>query len=255
MDLSALAAALLATWLTVSAPATTQAYLPAGDVPTIEQPRSGRFRIEGSLVAGPEQGSVRGQGAFAQPDRGQITLEGTVQGRTERAEVVIIGSTVYSRTSRDGRWEVHNIPGDSPFSFPPSRGGRTAADEHVGEVLSGLTPLGVEALEGIATERYHGELDFLTLARGLTARDPTISNPFEHFLMTLDLWVGQADRYLRQLKLAVNVRMRHPGPGQPNSVAGELTFAAYDLDRPITISSPLGQQPPVQAPAQLPARR
>ena len=255
MDLSALAAALLATWLTVSGPVTTQAYLPARDVPTIEQPRSGRFRIEGSLVAGPEQGSVRGQGAFAQPDRGQLTLEGTVQGRTERAEVVIIGSTIYSRTGRDGRWEVHDIPGDSPFSFPSSRGGQSAADEHLSDVLRALTPLGIESLEGIAAERYQGELDLLALARGLTARDPTISNPFELFLMTLDLWVGQADHYLHQLKLGVNARMRDPGPGQPNSIAGELTFAAYDLDRPITISSPLGQQPPVQAPAQLPARR
>lgn len=267
MDLStvtnALMNALVATWLMLAGPAGTQAYRLADDAPTIEQPRSGRFRLEASFTAGPEQASLAGQGAFVQPDRAQFSLDANASGRDEHYEAVVIGRTVYTRQGADGRWDSRDAADNPAFPFPTGSGGAPSRDPRLDEWLRGLQAVGVESVEGQPTDRYRGELDFLALARGITTADPSIWNAFTSFTLSVDLWIGQEDHYPHQLKIGLDARLREARPGQPDSVRGEIGATLSSFDQPITIAAPTGQAPlapapvapaPVQAPAQLPAR-
>lgn len=258
MDPLTLLQALVATLLLLASPDGAQAYRPAEDGPTVEQPRSGRFRIEGSFTAGPERASIAGQGAFVQPDRAQFSVDASGSGRAEHYEAVIIGRTVYTRQGASGRWESRDAVGNPSFPLPVGPASLPGQDPR-SDTLRGFQLVGAELLDGEPTDRYHGDIDFLALARGITAGDPSIWNPFQSFAMTVDLWIGQGDHYVHQVVIGVDARLRQAAPGQPDSVSGELRATMSSFDQPITIAAPIAQAPvspaPVQAPAQLPAGR
>ena len=102
MDPSILLHAVVATWLLISSPGDARAYRPADDLPAIEQPRSGRFRMDGRFAAGPEAATVSGEGAFAGPDRMTLYI-GTLGANTPAGEnwatpqgVRNIAATIYA---------------------------------------------------------------------------------------------------------------------------------------------------------------
>lgn len=257
MDLSTFMHALVATWLLLSGPSDTQAYLPSEQLPTIEQPRSARFRFEGRFESGQDRASLSGQGAFVQPDRAQFSLDGNASGRDEHYEAVVIGQTVYTREGANGRWERRDAGNNPSFPFPGGPGAASGTDPRLNEILQGFQPLGPESVDGQLTDRYHGELDFLTMLRGATAADPSIRIPFRGFGMSVDLWIGRADRYVHRVRIGIDAQLQDARPGQPDRVSGELRMTLSSLDQPIAIVAPSGQTPlapPVQAPAQLPSR-
>src|SRR5215211_2264496 len=95
MYVTALASGLMWVWFLIVPPGSGGYANQLGeDIAQLRQPRSVRYRLEGSLQAGGQQLPVRGQGAFVQPDRFQLSLEAAGQ----RFEQVVIGQTTYLRS-------------------------------------------------------------------------------------------------------------------------------------------------------------
>ena len=257
MYLSALACGLLWVWFMLL-PSTTGGFASrlAADVPQFRAPDSARFQVTGNVQAGPVQAGVRGEGAFAQPDRFRISLEAEGQ----RVEQIVVGETMYFRTPNDPGWQVINLGEASRPGQSVSRTGHAAvpaeAQAAVDEVLRSFTLVGVEMIDGSSTRRYHADIDLLKLA-GELASDPRARDMIGSFGLGLDLWIGESDGYLRQLKLALDIRSSGQRGPAPDRVTGDVTVSIFDLNRPVSIVPPVGAPPvvgPAQVPGQLPVR-
>ena len=260
MDLSTLASAFLAAWFMLAPPSGVQAYQRSGGLPELRQPNSGRFQLEGNVAFGPQRASVRGDGCFVQPDRIQLTMEAQADGQRERLELVVLGETAYTRTGRSPRWDIQNMPGAGAIRPPLDGRSGVPTDPGLAEALAALQMVGIEPLRGIPTERYHGDFDLLALAEELGPPDPALRDSIRSLTMGLDFWIGVRDRYLHQMKLAIEARAARPRPGEPDSATADLLFSLSNFDQPITITAPVGSPSaaltpcPAPAPAQVPVQ-
>ena len=137
MDLSTLATAFFTAWTLLTPQRDVQAYQASKQLPPIEQPTSGKFRMEGTLQAGPEGGSFHGAGAFAQPDRLRLALQVAGGGANDQFEMVVIGTKSYVRMGR-GEWQVQDLPNQ----LPSGRG--TGTPPRPGEIPPELAAVAIE---------------------------------------------------------------------------------------------------------------
>jgi hypothetical protein len=232
------------------------------DRPPLRTPESSRFRLEGNLQAGFSATTVRGQGAFAQPDRFQLSLE--VMG--ERLEQVVIGETMYIRTPGQTRWEIVDLREAASAAGPMGKFPFAPGHEQEAlEALGGLTSVGDEQLAGVSTRHYRGELDLLELLGDVFGGARELGEQISSFKVGLDFWVGNQDGYLHQLKLTLALEPASGLGPLAEALRADLTVAFFDFNRPISIVAPVGSTPPAQlpsgtgqqplrAPAQLPAQ-
>jgi hypothetical protein len=197
---------------------------------------------------------MRGQGAFVQPDRFQVSFEAEGQ----RFEQILIGQTIYSRSSTDADWRTI----DSPAMLRRERGSLPPGSEQaLLDALSTFQEIGSETLDGAATRHYGGDVDLLALIPAVSG-DATAREAFEAFKMRLEFWIGIDDRYLHQVKAALEVRGRSTRTDVPNSLTADIGLTFFDFEQAISIEPPIGQPgliagprpAPAQAPAQVPAR-
>ena len=232
------------------------------DTPPLRTPESARFRLEGNLQAGFTATTIRGQGAFTQPDRFQLSLEAM----GERIEQVVIGETMYVRTPGQTRWVIVDLreaaEAASPtgaFPFAPGH------EQEALEALRGLAPVGDEQLAGVSTRHYRGELDLLELLSDIFGSARELSEQISSFKIGLDFWIGNRDGFLHQLKLTVDLQPAGGLGPLAEALHADLTVAFFDFNRPISIVAPVGSTPPAQlptaagkqplrAPAQVPAQ-
>jgi hypothetical protein len=216
------------------------------DPPALRTPESARFRLDGQVQVGPTEASLHGQGAFAQPDRFQLSLEAM----GERLEQVVIGDAMYVRTPDQTRWEVVDLRETvgqasplGPFPFAPGK------EREALEALRSLTVVGDEPLAGVATRHYRGELDLLQLLGEVFGSARELREEISSFKISLDLWVGTADGYLHQIKLTVDLEPAGSSLPLSDALHADLTLAFLDFNRPVSIVAPIGPTPPAQIPA------
>jgi hypothetical protein len=214
------------------------------DVPPLRTPDSARFQLEGNVQAGFNQTSVRGQGAFAQPDRFQLSLEAM----GERLEQVVIGETMYIRTPEKTEWEVVDLREAvdqagplGAFPFAPGY------EQEALDALGAFTSVGDELVAGISTRHYRGELDLLKLFGDLFGSARELGVQISSFKIGLDFWIGVSDGYLRQIKLRLDLDPTGLGT-LGGALQADLTVSFYDFDRPVSIVAPFGPTPPAQIP-------
>jgi hypothetical protein len=216
------------------------------DSPTLRTPDSARFRLEGNVQAGFDQVQVRGQGAFAQPNRFQLSLEAM----GEHLEQVVIGETMYVRTSQQTEWEVVDlrevVEEAGPLATFPFAPGH---EQEALESLRGLSTVGDEQLGGVSTRHYRGELDLLELFGNVFGGARELGEQISSFKIGIDFWIGNGDGYLHQLKLTLDLEPTGGGTPLGGALHADLTVAFFDFNRPVSIVAPIGPSLPAQVPA------
>jgi plastocyanin len=266
VDLTTLASGLLWVWFAL-APASAPGFADQliDDLMQLRQPQSARFQITGQIGSGGISFPLRGSGAFAQPDRFQMALD--LSG--SQLEQIIVGDTLYQRTSNDPVWRTQRVgqgtvpgpPGIAPVpsTLPPD------AQEALGEFLNSFKLVGTEAIGDAQTRHYRGELDLLALSETFGG-DPGSLRNYEKFSIGIELWIGIDDHFIHQLTLGMDVRDRTATAGRPGDLQATLTMTFSSFDEPVQIAAPIGQPTPptptptprpapVQAPAQVPSGR
>lgn len=262
MPLEVVASGVLWVWFLLVPPGAGHADQLSEDLAQLRTPQSLRYAVNGNLQVVDQRVDVRGRGAFIQPDRLQLSMEAAGQ----QIDQIVIGQTIYMRTSEAPDWQKTDlgqggrgaIPPPSQTSVPPG------AEKVIMEALRGFRLVGSETLRGAPTRHYRGDIDILSLAEALSgdANRRLLREALASFKLTLDYWVGTNDHYLHQLNMAMDIRSSARGLELPEQVSAELGIALSDFDQPVRIEAPIGQTPPSAdptpvlppraAPAQLP---
>ena len=268
MQLETVAAGLLWVWSLLAAPADGLASRLVFEAPRIEQPRSAKFELDVRVALGTQALSVRGEGAFVQPDLARLRLSAL----EEQFEVIAVGQTVYHRGPGDQAWGETALDqaaaelGAGPLGDPLGPDRQAGADDlerALFQVFGEHQLVGESVQGGALTEHYQASLDprqLEELARVSSESGAQVAQLLGGLSLVLDYYVGREDRYLRGARLVAELQPTVATPGL-DRLRLEAELRLSDFDAPIEILPPYGAeparpapaQPPVQAPVQMPA--
>ena len=260
---------------------------PSEQGPEIRPCTSAHFGMVGTGKVDGVTVDVLGEGDLSLPDRQKSSFKfGPLT-----AEVVMVGSTVYTRTRFDPRWTRQSSP--EPVEIGPLSG------SELSQISKDTRLVGTEQTDGVATQHYTSVIDLAPVIEPLLPQisDRDARAAFASLKGTVDVWVGADDRMVRQERLILTATLPPVEPGgDPMPGAIDLTIAYSKLNEPVQIveptrtdTSPLvtprpnvapvtgpagssttgqppagpgsttggpgsNQRPPVQAPAQVPRR-
>lgn len=208
--------------------------------PDIRPFESAHFDMVGTIKYDGITIDVLGDGELVPPDRETAAFKfGPVT-----AEVVIVGDEAFSRTRFDTKWSRNTVPvvvSVGPFSASEL----TALERDVRRV-------GTETVAGALTDHYAGNIDFEAILGPLLplVDDEIARRALESLSGSLDVWVGDRDRMVRQERIVFAVMIPAFGPGdEPTPAIVDLTLVYSKLNQPITIQKPKRDDtPPLRVP-------
>jgi hypothetical protein len=101
--------------------------------------------------------------------------------------------------------------------------------------------MGMEQVNGVATEHYTSTLDLTGLIEPLlpVVNDRDAREALQSLKGTVDVWVGAQDRMVRQERIILSVRLPAIEPaGDPMMGTLDLTVAYTNLNQPVDIREP-----------------
>lgn len=207
--------------------------------PAIAPFTTAHLRVSGTVSASGQELPVEGEGEI-DAARGASHLTVGLLGAT--FETIVVDGRTYSRNALTGRWEYTEGPqanGFNPARFAPYDPATIRAAGR-NFVRIGEAPIG-----GVPTTHWRADADLARLL-GLAP-----GAGFATSAATMDLWIGQADNWLRRLAVAAQGTTTDAG-GATVPFKQALTLTFDHLDEPIAIAAPPGAVPaatPVATPA------
>ncbi len=212
----------------------------AEDPPMIAPFKTAHVRIEGTVSAQGQVLPVQGEGEI-DATRGASRLTIAVLGAT--FETLVTEGRTYSRNPLSGRWE---------YTEGTQAGGFNAAQlapydpDTIRAAGRNFTRIGPETIAGAATTHWRADADLNRLIGFGGAA--TSGAGQAQTAATMDLWIGDADRYLHRLSVATTGGGAGPSatvaPGAAVAGAGQaLTLTFDNFDAPVAIIAPSGAVP------------
>jgi hypothetical protein len=222
------------------APGEALAGAPLEQAPDIRPFQSAHFGLAGTVKFDGVTIDVLGEGDLVLPDR----QRGTFKFGPVTAEVVTVGSTVYTRTRFEPTWSRQS-------GGPRIETGTISASE-ITRLGRDVRRIGVETVNGVATEHYTTTIDFSSVIEPLLPSIPEreAREALRSLTGTVDVWVGVQDRLVRQERLILSIRMPAIEPGgDPTTATIDLTMVYSRLNEPVTIAEPQRNDPsPIRTP-------
>jgi hypothetical protein len=202
---------------------------PAAQAPEIRPFTSAHFGLSGTAKMDGVTVDILGEGDLAVPDKQRSSFKfGPFT-----AEVVMVGSTVFTRTRFEPRWSRQTSP--QLVDVGPISGVETAA------LGKDVRMVGTEMVGGVATEHYTSTLDLASVLEPLlpAVEDRDAREALSSLKGTVDVWVGAQDRMVRQERLIIGIRLPSIEPnGDPMMAAVDLTIGYSNLNQPVDIKEP-----------------
>jgi len=214
-------------------------------LPTIKQPTSARFDLNGTVAVSGQTLTISGTGATAGSDSRVDLSIGTPAG-SSTTSVITKDGKVYSK-SGDGSWQVIDIAGVSGMTGIPGLGSLPGAGSlgsggmpdlaAIGSALH-IGPAMPDTVNGSATSRYDADVDVpkLLTAAGQPAPDPQTAAIYQSIQMKISFWVGTSDQYLHKLTLVLTANV--PDKTQPISLSLTYNMTFHDFNTVVTITAP-----------------
>jgi hypothetical protein len=184
---------------------------------------SGTARVDGVTV------EILGEGDLAPPDRQRSSFKfGPFT-----AEVIMVGTTVYTRTRFEPRWSREVSP--QPIDIGPLSGSELT------QIGSDARLVGTEVVSGVQTQHYTSALDLSPLLEPLlpAVSDRDVQAALRSLNGTVDVWVGTEDRMLRQERMILSANLPSIEPdGDPMTGTIDLTIGYSKLNEPVDIREP-----------------
>ncbi|MDQ2806140.1 MAG: hypothetical protein M3Z04_04355, partial [Chloroflexota bacterium] len=215
-------------------------------LPTIQQPTSARFDINGTAMVNGQTLTISGAGATAGHDS-QLDLSLATSAGATTTSVITKDGKVYTKTG-DGPWEVLDIAAASGMGSIPGLSGLPGVGSMSNSGMPDLSAFGSalhigpampDTVNGIATSRYDADVDVpkLLAAAGQPAPDPQTAAIYNSIKMNLSFWVGSSDQYLHKLTLTLTANV--PDTTNPVTVSLNYAMTFHDFNTPVTITAPL----------------
>lgn len=202
---------------------------PAAQAPEIRPFTSAHFGLSGTAKMDGVTVDILGEGDLAVPDKQRSSFKfGPFT-----AEVVMVGSTVFTRTRFEPRWSRQASP--QLVDVGPISGVETAA------LGRDVRMVGTEMVGGVATEHYTSTLDLSPILEPLLPAidDRDARAALSSLQGTVDVWVGAQDRMVRQERLIISIRLPSIEPnGDPMMATVDLTIGYSNLNQPVDIREP-----------------
>jgi hypothetical protein len=105
-----------------------------------------------------------------------------------------------------------------------------------------FTPVGPAEVNGAATTHWHVEYDLAELFNDPAFAPAPGAAPLPTMLVTVDLWIGDADSYIHRAATGMQVAIPE-GDGQGGSFSLTMTQTYSNFDQPVEIVAPAGAVP------------
>ena len=201
---------------------------PSAQAPEIQPFTSAHFGMSGTAKIDGVTVDILGEGDLAPPDRQRSSFKfGPFT-----AEVIMVGSTVYTRTRFEPRWSRQVSP--QPVDIGPLSGSELT------QLGADTRFIGNEQVNGVTTRHYTSALDLSPLLEPLlpAVSDRDVRAALRSLNGTVDVWIGAEDQMLRQERLILSVNLPSIEPnGDPMTGTIDLTIAYSRLTSPSTFAS------------------
>jgi hypothetical protein len=202
---------------------------PMAQAPEIRPFTSAHFGLSGTAKVDGVTVDILGEGDLAPPDRQRSSFKfGPFT-----AEVIMVGSTVFTRTRFEPRWSRQVSP--QPVDIGPLSGSELT------QIGADARFVGNEAVGGVATRHYTSKLDLTPLLEPIlpAVSDRDVRAALRSLNGTVDVWIGADDQILRQERLILSVNLPSIEPnGDPMTGTIDLTIAYSRLNQPVDIREP-----------------
>ena len=214
-------------------------------LPTIQQPKSARFDISGTVAANGQTLTLSGTGATSGNDS-QLDLSLSTPAGASTTSVITKDGKIYTK-SGDGRWEVLDPSATNGMNPIPGLGNLPGASSLGSSGIPDLAAIGSalhigsampDTVNGVATSRYDADIDVAQLlaAAGQPAPDAETAAIYHSIQMKLSFWVGTTDQYLHKLTLTLTANI--PGESQPIKLDLNYNMTFHDFNTLVTITAP-----------------
>jgi len=208
-------------------------------LPDVRPFRSAHFGLAGSAKYDGITVDVLGEGDLALPDRQRSSFKfGPFT-----VELVQIDDAVYTRTRFEQTWSRQLVP--EPISVGPISSIQFTSIER------NVRMIGRETVGDVATDHYTSALDLRSTPEArLAAADPTVRRALESLQASIDVWIGAADRMVRQERIVLSLMLPAVEPdGEDAPATLDLTIAYSRLNEAVSIEQPMRTDPsPIQNP-------
>ena len=212
---------------------------PAWQVPDVRPFRSAHFGLAGTAKYDGITVDVLGEGDLALPDRQRSAFKfGPFT-----VELVQVGDAVYTRTRFEQTWSRQLVP--EPISIGP------ISSSELTSIERNVRLIGRESVGEVATDHYTAALDLRSTPQARLAQaEPTVRRALESLQASVDVWIGAADRMVRQERIVLSLMLPSIEPGGEDVPATlDLTIAYSRLNEAVSIEQPMRTDPsPIQNP-------
>lgn len=159
--------------------------------------------------------------------------------------IVLVDGRFYALDPATQQWQWLEMPADLPGQqFTPDYA--EWSTQYGGNSLE-FTNLGSADVNGAATTHWHAEYDLASMFSGLLGVDPAAepepsAEPLPTMLVTMDLWIGDADNYVHRASSGMSFTLSDES-GLGGSFSYVMTMTYSNFDQPVEIVAPAGAVP------------
>jgi hypothetical protein len=243
--------------LSVALAARSAAPAAAAPLPKIATPSSAHIALElemsfSDAASGESQKiTARGEGDFdtkreAMQLSYEMQLPPDFPGADPQAEsmavaMVVVGDRLYMRDPTTQQWMWSDLPegGYAALQLAPDF---SAWNTELAGSDTEFNPVGPEDVNGAATTHWRLELDFAKLFGDPDLAPEGGDATIPPMIMTYDLWIGDADRYVHRMAMGMDFSIPEEEEGGGSfSMAMVMTYSKFD--QPVEIVAPAGATP------------